>query len=402
MEPTFAGTIDLETGGATRATEGQEPPPDPQQPASPGEPAAGVGDGGANEEPPVAAAAAAAPPAGNGAAPVVVEPAKNNDWLKNWNERAGTQFQTEDEAIEHLKVSRTYKEKLTDYEKQLGELRVLDDPFVRDIAKAKKAGIGIDLYLEAVKMDVDKLDPKRVLKEAFLRKNAEIVAIDPELAGMQFEEDYQVKYGKITEELDVAGLDEVEAKAKTVEFNRKQDFVKRTLNVAVAQERNYLNDWKKQHVTIPDVVQQTGMTDAQIQQYTSQVDTFVGQNEKIEIPVGDLKFNFGLKDYKETLKKELLNPFETLKKHGIDVDTGIIDSTKLGKLLIAAYLGENMGKPLSDWSIDAKNIELLKNKLIQPAPPQPIAAGATPGADDDDWTRFGKGMKAAREAQSQS
>ncbi len=396
MEPAFAGTLDLEAGSATKATEGQEPPPDPQPTATEDPVVSGGGDGGANGEP--VAAAAAAQPAGDGAAPVAVEPAKNTDWLKGWNEKAGTQFQTEDEAIEYLKVSRTDKEKLTDYEKKLGELSVLDDPFVRDIAKAKKAGIGIELYLEAVKMDVDKLDAKQTLKEAFLRKNAEIVALDPELAGMQFEEDYQARFGKISEELDVAGLDEIEANAKTLEFKRKQEIVKRTLNVTVAQEKNYLNDWKKKHITIPDVQQQAGMTDAQIQQYTSQVDSFVGQNEKIEVPVGDLKFNFGLKDYKETLKKELLSPIETLKKHGIDVENGLIDPEKLGKLLTAAYVGQNIAKPLSDWSIDAKNIEFLKNKVIQPAPTQPIAAGGAPGAEDDLAIRFAKGMAAQKEA----
>lgn len=385
-EPTFAGTIDFETGKIERVADNPNLVDDQNAAITPQE------DQPLNEEPPVT--------------PVVeapkVETPITNDYLKNWNERAGTQFQTEDEAIEEIKSSRGLKEKLTDYEKRLGELSVLDDPFVRDIAKAKKAGIGIELYLEAVKMDVDKLDTKQALKEAFLRRNAELVATDPEFAGMKFERDFQARYGKIGEVLDVSGLDEIEAKEKTLEFNRDQDFIKRSLNAEAMQDKKFLSDWKKQHITIPDVPQQNGMTDEQIQQYTSQVDSFVGQNEKVEIPIGDLKFNFGLKDYKDTLKKELLNPFETLKKHGIDIENGLIDSTKLGKLLVAAHVGNNVGKPLSDWSIDAKNIELLKNKLVAPAPAQSIAAGAAPGAEDDMIARFGKGMAAAKAAQSQS
>lgn len=387
-EPQFAGTLNLEEGTATKG--GAEPvfTDDPNAVLNPpAEPLSG--------EPP-ATQPVETPPA---VVPPVTTP---NDWLKNWNERAGTQFQTEDEAIEEIKSSRGLKEKLTDYEKRVQELAVLDDPFVRDIAKAKKAGIGIELYLDAVKMDVDKLETKSALKEAYMRRNAELVATDPEFAGMKFERDYQAKYGKIGEILDVSGLEEFEAKEKTLEFNREQDFIKRSLNAEAIQDKKYLSEWKKQHVTIPDVPQQTGMTDEQIQQYKSQVDSFVSLNEKVEIPIGDQKFNFGLKDYKETLKKDLLNPFETLKKHGIDIENGLIDSTKLGKLLIAAYVGDNVGKPLSDWSIDAKNIELLKNKLASPAPAQPIAAGAAPGADDDMFARFGKGMAAAKEAQRQS
>lgn len=396
-DPQFAGTIDLETGKVEKVSDNPNLTDDPNAViVDTGAAGSGAGGGGNPDE-----AAAAEAEAARIAAEAEKAKNTNTDWLKDWNERAGTQFQTAEEAIEEFKSGRGLKEKLTDYEKQLGELKVLDDPFVRDIARAKKAGIGIELYLEATKMDVDKLDPKQALKEAFLRRNAELVATDPEFAVMRFERDYQAKYGKIGETLDIAGLEELEAKEKTLEFNRDQDFIKRSLNAEAFQDKKYLNEWKKQHVTIPDVQEQAGMTDAQIQQYTQQVDIFVGQNEKVEIPIGDLKFNFGLKDYKETLKKELLNPFETLKKHGIDFETGLIDSTKLGKLLIAAYVGDNAGKPLSDWTLDAKNIELLKNKLVQPAPAQPIAAGA-PGADDDMWTQFGKGIKAQREAQRQS
>lgn len=398
MEPTFAGTIDLETGTATKATEGQQPPDDPTPTTDDSGEGEGSNDGNGQPD----AASQDAQPAGDGAAQAA-EPAQNNDFLKNWNEKAGTQFQTEDELIEEIKSGRGLKEKLTDYEKKLGELSVLDDPFVRDIAKAKKAGIGIDLYLEAVKMDVDKLDAKTALKEAFLRRNAKLVANDPEFAGMKFERDYQAKYGKIGEVLDVSGLDEFEAKEKTLAFNQEQEFIKRSLNAEAMQDKEFLSDWKKQHVTIPDITQQAGMTDAQIQQYTSQVDLFVSKNENVEIPVGDkLKFKFGLKEYKEELKKELLDPFATLKKHGIDADTGLIDSEKLGKLLIDAHVGRNIAKPLSDWAVDARNIEFLKTKKVQPAPAQPIAAGAAPGADDDLVARFGKGMAAIKAAQSQS
>lgn len=385
-EPKFVGTIDLETGKVEKVSDN----PNLVEPTGPSPDEMSPEDGTGTEIKP------ADVPHGT-EAPIVAQV----DYLKNWNEKAGTQYQSDDELINEIKASRAFKEKLTDYEKKLGELSVLDDPFVRDIARVKKAGIGIELYLEALKMDVDKLDHKQALKEDFLRNNAELVATDPEFAGMKFERDYQVKYGKIGETLDVSGLDEFEVKEKTLEFNREQDFIKRSLNAEASQAKNRLKDWKTKHVTIPDVPQQNGMTDAQIQQYTSQVDSFVSQNEKVEIPIGDQKFNFGLKDYKDTLKQELLNPIETLKKHGIDVENGTVDPEKLGKLLTAAYVGGNIAKPLSDWSIDARNIELLKQKMIQPAPTQPIGAGAVL-PEDDIFARFGKGMSAQKAAQSQS
>ncbi len=383
----FAGTFDLEAGTFEKASDNPNPNDNPESTLE----ESTVENGGAGEGGEAGAAT-----------PDVSHETPNTDWLKNWNEKAGTQYQTEDEAIEDIKSSRGLKEKITDYEKKLGELSLLDDPMVRDIARAKKAGIGIELYLEAVKMDVDKLDAKQALREDFIRTNAELFATDPEFAGMKFEKDYHAKYGGIGKALDVSGLDEFEAKEKTLEFNQDQEFIKRSLNADSVGAKKRLTEWKKQHISIPDVPQQQGMTDAQIQQYTSQVETFIGQNEKIEIPVGDkMKFNFGLKDYKETLKTELLNPLETLKKHGIDLDNGTIDAEKLGKLLTAAYVGQNLAKPLSDWSIDARNIEFLKNKKVQPAPTQPIAAGA-PQPEDDLAMRFAKGMKAQKEALSQS
>lgn len=393
-DPRFAGTIDLETGKIEKVSDNPNLTDNPDASLEDTSGAGGVNEGTGE---PGAAAVAATTTTDETAKLAAAEAEKNADYLKIWNEKAGTQYQTIEEAIEEIKSGRGLKEKLIDSEKKLGELSVLDDPFVRDIAKAKKSGIGIELYLEALKMDVDKLDAKQSLKEAFLRRNADLVATDPEFAGMKFEKDYQAKYGKIGEQLDVKGLDEFEIKEKTLEFNRDQDFIKRSLNAEAMQDKKYLNDWKKQHITIPDAPQQAGMTDAQIQQYTLQVDSFVGQNEMIEIPVGDkLKFNFGLKDYKETLKKELLNPLETLKKHGIDVENGIIDPDKLGKLLTAAYVGGNIAKPLSDWAVDARNIEFLKQKVVQPAPTQSIAAGAAAGAEDDLATRFAKGMAAQK------
>jgi hypothetical protein len=228
MEPTFAGTIDLETGKVEKVSDNPNLTDQPDANITDDSAGAGGGDqGGGGDNPDTAAAAAV-----EAARVAEAEKAKNNntDYLKNWNEKAGTQFQTEDEAIEHLKSSRDYKQKLTDYEKQLGELKVLDDPFVRDIARAKKAGIGIELYFDAMKMDVDKLEAKQALKEDFLRNNAELVATDPEFAGMKFERDYLAKFGKADEKLDVSGLDEFEAKEKTLEFNQNQDFIKRSLN----------------------------------------------------------------------------------------------------------------------------------------------------------------------------
>lgn len=321
------------------------------------------------------------------------------DYLKSWNEKAGTQFQNDDEIINEVKAGRALKEKITEYENKLRELSDLDDPMVRDIAKARKAGIGLELYLEAVKMDPDKLEAKQALKESFFRKNADLVATDPDFAAMKFERDYKAKFGRIGETLDVAGLDDFEAKEKTLEFNQEQDFLKRSLNAEATQEKNYLKEWKSKNITIPDVPTQRGMTDAQIQQYFQQADSFVGQNEKFEVPIGDKKFNFGLKDYAETLKQELRDPINTLKKHGIDLENGTIDPAGMGKLLTLAHIAQNIGKPLSDWSIDARNIEYLKNKKESPAPSQAIAGGA-PANEDDLLARFAKGMKAIREAEA--
>jgi hypothetical protein len=382
-EPRYLGTIDTETGKTTPAELGAQPPIQTEKPIT-----ATTTTEITSDPPP--------------ATETVVEPvvAQNIDYLKSINEKAGLQFQNDDELVNEIKASIALKEKLSEYETTLKAFRELD-PMALDIDKARKAGIGIDLYLDAVKMDVEKLDAKTTLKEAFLRKNAELVASDPEFAKMKFEREFKAKFGKLDDKLDVSGLDEFEAKEKTLEFNQEQDFIKRSLNADAMQDKKWLAEWKKQNITIPDVPRQQGMTDEQIQQYHSQADLFVGQNDKIEIPIGDKKFNFGLKDYGETLKKELHNPIETLKEHGIDLQNGTIDPVKLGKLLTANYIAKSIGKPLSDWSVDARNIEYLKTKKDMPAPSQTIAAGAVQDSDDL-LAQFSKGIKAQMAAQSQS
>ncbi len=389
-DPQFAGTIDLETGKVERASDGAVEPTEPVDTE-----AAIIADPNKEPDPNAATEPVTGTEAKTGTTNIA-------DYLKSINEKAGLQFQTDDEIVTEIRAGRALKEKFTtEYETKLKAFSELD-PMALDIDRARKAGIGIDLYLDAVKMDVEKLDAKNTLKEAFLRRNADLVASDPDFARMKFDREFKARFGKMDEKLDVSGLDEFEAKEKTLEFNQEQDFIKRSLNAEAMQDKKWLAEWKKTHISIPDNVQQGGMTEEQIQQYFTQADSFVSQNEKIEIPVGDKKFNFGLKDYGETLKKELRNPIETLKKFGIDLEKLTIDPVGLGKLLIANHIANNVGKPLSDWTVDARNIEYLKTKKDSPAPSQAIAGGAAP-AEDDLFGRFAKGVKAQREAaQSQS
>jgi len=385
IDPQFAGTIDLETGKMEPIVDATE--------------VGFIESEGATIEKPIETATEVKPAEGAKTEDVSRETTRI-DYYKSLNEEAGTQFENNEGVVNEIKASRALKEKLTDYETKLKTFEGLD-PIAFDIDRARKAGIELDLYLEAVKMDTSKLDAKQALKEDFLRKNAELVATDREFAVLKFERDYKARYGKLDETLDTTGLDEFEVKAKILEFNQEQDFIKRSKNADHVQAVKSLNEWKKKHITIPDAPQQKGMTDEHIQQYYSQADTFVVQNDKIEIPIGDKKFNFGLKDYAETLKGELRNPIETLKKHGIDIPNGIIDAVKLGKLLTSAYVAQNLAKPLATWMQDSKNIEFLKDKKDKPAPSQSTAGGALP-IEDDLLAQFSKGIEAKMAAQRQS
>jgi hypothetical protein len=353
----YRGTFDLESGEVNKGAEYVQPDNIIEEEVESSDPVVNSGVADAVIEDPI------------------IEKELSVDYLKSWNEKAGTQFQNDDEIVNEIKASKATREKLTEYESKLKEYSDLDDPMIRDIAKAKRAGIGINQYLNALQMEPEKLDAKTALKEDYLLKNADLVATDPEFALMKFERDFKAKFGRIGETLDTSGLDDFEVREKTLEFNREQDFIKRSLQAEANISKKSLSEWKQKYVTIPDVPQQRGMTDEQVQQYFQQADLFVGKNEKIEIPVGDKKFNFGLKDYGETLRQELKNPIDTLKKHGIDLVNGTIDPERLGKLLTAAYVAQNIAKPLSDWSVDARNIESLKAKKVAPAPSQASPSG---------------------------
>ncbi len=163
--------------------------------------------------------------------------------------------------------------------------------------------------------------------------------------------------------------------------------------------KRFAGDWKQKNVTISEP-QAQGMSQEQIQQYYNQANSVVDEFENISIPVGDKVFNFGLEEYKESLRQDLAQPIETLKRFGVDLELGTIDPAKFAELLLSNYALGEIGKPLTDWHLEQANAQTVRQQLNTPTPATPIGSGAnkTPTVDE----RVAQAFQADREARRQS
>lgn len=317
-------------------------------------------------------AAATKAPAAEPAAQTKEPEVKVIEYWKEIGAAVGEEFPDKDAVINKLKSSR-------DLEKQNKELATKAkyyeslDPMALDVDKAKKAGIDLDLYLEARKLDPETIEGKEALRKKFYLENPDMKS---STANILFEDEYNSKFGIITKV-----MDEVEA----AENAPKVDLARARLEAETTRAKKFLANWKSEHVTIPEGP--SGLTEEEQKKiredYMNRASEFVSTIGELEIPVGEKSFKFGVESYLKDIEDDIKNPLETLKKFGVDLEKQEIDPEKFGEVIAKLKALNDIGGPLSKWALEQSDGQTLKEKLDLPAPTN-IPAGGDPGAKTTD------------------
>lgn len=317
-------------------------------------------------------------------------PAEKQYW-ESIGEELGTPFKSKDELVNELKSGRDVSKQFNEAKNKLKDYDSLD-PLARDIDRVIKSGQDVSLYLEARNVDVQKLEPKDVLKKAYMLQNQELIkAGKKDIAERQFERDYRNKYSAL-EPKDLSVLSDEEKLAHEQARLDAQD----ALEIATIVARKEVTKWKADHTTVvePKPEEQA----QQLQHYLTEVEQAVNGLNSIDIQVGDKTFKYGVTDIREEVKGFMSDPLKFLKLVGLDPNN--IDIPKFRDTVVTVLTNKKVGKPLTDWWLEQNNAQTLKSQLNDPPPVKPIAPGADPKKDGLD--RMAESIKAQQEAERQS
>lgn len=296
----------------------------------------------------------------------------DEEYFGKLSQDTGYQLSSDEDLIKVLSQAR-------ENETRLKELESRDpfadyDPIVKDIANAKKAGLNIDAYMNARKLDVDSLDAKEAMRQKFMLDNADE---DPAFAKARFEREYKAKYGLINDHRTEEDFDSPE---EYQQFLDDKKFAEMSLASDERKSKQDLNKWKEQNVTIPDTP--TGLSDEDakkvLEEYHQRVDSTVSELEGLEFKVGDKDFQFGFdKDSKAAITEGLKNPDKTMKEVlGIDLESGNIDTNKLARMLAldAAFNSPTLGKTLQEFIMENNIKQTIEAKEANPKDPNSLGS----------------------------
>lgn len=304
--------------------------------------------------------------------------------IKRLREEASVELKSEDDIVEEIKSSRGLKAKVQEVETRLSSF----DPLAVDIDRAIKAGVDVDTYLETRKMDIEKMDNKEAIRLQFMIENDKLVKTDPELARLKFERDQRSKYPVLFEELTE---EEKELKRSEIEY------ATRSLKADAIVAKEFLADYKKKNVTLPEPKDTTQEVKEYWDRYLAGAEAYHKGVESLEIPIeGGESFKLGVEEFAGEIHDKLKNPIDTLLELGIDVKTGGVDPEKLGDTLLKIKALEQIGPRLSKWLLEQQASREVRQTLVT-APPQPPAGGNLPPIDDHD-TKVAKAFRAKRDA----
>lgn len=321
--------------------------------------------------------------------PPAADPTKGgiDSMIKRLREEASVEFKSEDEIVEEIKSSRGLKQKVQEVEMKLSSF----DPLAVDIDRAVKAGVDVDLYMDTRKMDIEKMDEREAIRRQFMIQNDKLVKADPELARLKFERDLKAKYPVLFEDL----TDEEKEQKKS-----EIDYSTRFMKAEALTAKEFLADYKKKNVTLPEPKDTTQEVKEYWDRYLNGAETYRKGMEALEIPVdGGEVFNLGTEEFAGEIHDKLKRPIETLREIGIDLETFAVDPAKLGDTLLKLKALEEIGPRLSKWMLEQQASKTV-TQTLKTAPPQPPAGGNQPPVDDHD-TKVAKAFKAKREADRQ-
>lgn len=297
-------------------------------------------------------------------------PKETVDYWKQLAKKSGIDAQSEDDIVNYLQRFNSIQEQLPTLQENAKYYESLD-PLAKDLDKARKAGIDTDLFLSARSLDPDTISDEDAVWMQYKLQNAQLIKDDPKYAKMKFEREQKAKYGLLGKE-----LDEVEAEENKEEI----DFQKRSKQADAITAKRFLREWKQENETIPETQKTPPQEELdQIRDnYFKQADEFIEAIDTLDLSLDEeTVFKYGLSDVKETVRQELKNPIDTLKKHGVDLESASIDVEKLGEILMIYHAFDGIAKPFSDFVLEKRNKDTVTSKT-KPAPPQTQIGGGLP------------------------
>lgn len=349
------------------------------EPPEPGEPGQGEPTGGQQELNPAEPKTGSQEPAPAGQ-PIDV-------LIKRIREAAGLEVKSEDEIIAEIKSARDLKSKFEETNQALNSL----DPLAKDIDRAVKAGMDVEQYLEARKMDPEKMSDAEALKRAYMLRNQKLVSTDAKFAEKKFELEQKAKYGVLYEDM----TDE-ERQQRAEEI----DFATRSQKIDAIEAKEFLAEYKRKNITIEDRSSADAAKRQEfVDKYYTRSEAFVNELESLDVPVDNGVFKLGVDEFSGEIREDLKNPIVTLKKMGVDLETMSIDADLLGETLVKLKALDSIGPKLSKWAAEQKAAEIIGRAAGTPPPPQSLAGGALPEKDHD--LKVAEAIEAQRQARRQ-
>jgi hypothetical protein len=251
-------------------------------------------------------------------------------------------------------------------------------PAMQEAIKAEKAGMDLNQFFNLRGRDFDSMDGKDLLRERYLKENAQLFKDNPEFAKKRFEREYNAKYSVLNKQFD----DEQERADWEEENAEDLSYARLELEHDIKLAREEMNKWKTEATRIPEQAQgQDGLSPEKqaemAQQYQENVQKFLGEYKGLELALDNqtAPFKYGTsQEVKQALQESLSNPSGFLAEIGF-TDDGI-DVAKFGQAVMKYKHFEKAVQNAAQYLVEQKNKQTVEGKLEHPRNPDHVNNGA--------------------------
>lgn len=248
-------------------------------------------------------------------------------------------------------------------------------PALQEAIRLETEGGDVRQYFSMLSVDdtmLDKLPHKELLRKDFMSKNATIAETNPDFAEKKFEREFSERYGILNTDYSEADFDTDEEYQKYLD---DKEYLKGELQVETDIAKKTIKELRSKAMQ-PGPNSPPTMTEEESrqinEQYTQNVNAFVGDFEAIQIPLdpnGESLFNVALNDKSKPLFDQWLNnPSDFLEHIGISKDGKTFDVERLGShiALSAAFSiagDKSVGNLIRQHLSEQGNLQAIERRL---------------------------------------
>lgn len=247
-------------------------------------------------------------------------------------------------------------------------------PLMKEAIKAEKAGMDVNQFLGLSSRDFDQMDGKDLLREKYLKENAQLFKDNPDFAKKRFEREYASKYGLLNKQFedDDERADWEEENAEELSYSRME------LDHETKLAREDMNKWKAELTKVPEQAQSKNELSPEAQadlhsKYQDNVQKFLNEFKGLEVALDKqtTPFRYGTsEDVKKTLQESLADPSKFLESIGF-TDEGI-DVAKFGNAAMKFQNFEKAVQNAAQYLVEQKNKQTVEGRLEHPRNPDNV------------------------------